>query len=219
MKRIIFVLCILLLSQQSFSEDYASLVTGTDRRANPDLLALMTGHGLEPALAIAAALGRREDHYVADIIEYFLRHYHSVKLYESECIILTIVASLFPSDLPDIDFRERFTLNGAILHGLVADLETFESPDLRAACLRLAGRRNDPSYYPLLARTGEKMIRRLRSTGGRLTNVEYEEIFVFLEAVERISLKELKTPVAGIARYAADRRVVERARELLRALP
>ncbi len=70
----------------------------------------------------------------------------------------------------------------------------------------------------MLARRGETLAARLSRTRGLLTPPEYEEILIFLEMAARLKLAAFRYPVLEIARFAADRRVVERAREVLAGL-
>jgi hypothetical protein len=207
-----------LLSVFSADADPAGYILSSDRTFNPDIIGLMTEGGLEDAVRIATLLGQRDDAYAGDIIEYFFHHHNGKRSYESERILSTLLGSLFPVDLDQTVFDARYALNAEALSGLIVSLEQYESPDLRSICLSLAGRSGDPLFFPLLSRRGEDLAARLSHTRGRLTPPEYEEILIFLEMAGRLKLAAFRYPVMEIARHAADRRVVERAREVLRSL-
>ena len=199
--------------------DNTSLILSTDRHTNPDIIILMTENGLEPALEIALALGRRSDPYLGDIIEYFLKHYHSRRRYESERILFTMLNSLFPEDISEPAFQKRFEANRTPLLDLIADTEYYETPELRAICYRLIGWSREPSFHSLLTRSGARFIQRLKETGGLLSTTETEELVVFLTTLEKLSLPEFNPLVTDIARYSQDRLIVMRVRDLLNTNP
>jgi hypothetical protein len=176
----------------------------------------MSERKLEAALEIAAALGRRRDPYVGNIIEHFRKHHQGRRTYISERIIITLLSSLFPVGLSDAYFQTRFESNREALLKLIGGIDGYAGPDLRSYCLLLAGRSREAGFSRLLSRSGERIVRRLKQTGGLLTVSETEELSVFLTALERMSLNELKPLAADVARLTADKGIVERARKLLR---
>jgi hypothetical protein len=217
-RRVILPLIIFVLAWPAFGVDYAAWVRATDRTANPEIIRLMDEGDFSQTLEAAAALGERSDFYVADIVSAYLTFSHRRRPVESERILLAIVASLFPEDLAPAEKRSRFDVNRAAFLDLIRRTEEFETPALRAWCLRLALIGGDGSQYPILAREFERIISKLKKTRGLLDRSETEEFLVMCDMIEKTNRIEFLSLLVDGARFSNDRLVVERSRAVAQAL-
>jgi hypothetical protein len=210
---LIFIV-VLLLATPGFAVDYGAWVRTTDRSFNPQIIQLLDEESFAQGLEIAAALGERTDRYFSDILAHVLALHRRGRQYETERLLVTLLASVFRRDRDPAEQGAWLAANRERLLVMIDECEYFESPELRSYCLRLAVLSGEKRYFALPQREAARLVSKLIKTRGLLDRTETEEILVMCEAIEAWHRSEYRSLLDDLARYSNDPIVVKRVRGL-----
>jgi hypothetical protein len=204
----------LILASPGFAVDYGAWVRTTDRSFDPQIILLLDEENFTQGLDIATALGERTDQYFSDILAHFLALHRRGRQYETERLLVALLASAFRRDRDPAEQSAWLEANREALLIMIDGCEDFENPELRSYCLRLAVLSREEKYFALPLREAARLVVKLKKTRGLLDRAETEEILVICEAIEAWRRSEYRSLLDDLARYSNDPLVVKRVREL-----
>jgi len=187
----------------------------SDRSDDPIILDVLRDASLDERLEILEAVGERADPFLGAYLEDFMIR-HTSRPSESEHLMRVLLDAAFPRSIDLSLLSGRVAANQGTLLAASARLPTFTDPQLCAAIVRviplLPGGRGD------LLGAVDRLAERLEREEGRLDPRENALLLDALEAMGRIGSPDFLEPVLAVARLSREKLVVERAREVARAL-
>jgi len=187
----------------------------SDRSDDPIILDVLRDASLDERLEILEAVGERADPFLGAYLEDFMIR-HTSRPSESEHLMRALLDAAFPRSMDLSLLSGRVAANQGALLAASARLPTFTDPQLCAAIVRviplLPGGRGD------LLGAVDRLAERLEREEGRLDPRENALLLDALEAMGRVGSPDYLEPALRVARLSREKVVVERAREVARAL-
>lgn len=199
-------------------DSIADLVKNTDARSNDLVIALLESGDVGRSAAILTALADRSDARVENIIQHLLLRHKSHGQYVTEHLLRVLVVSLFHPHRPDQDTARRIGENPDGVTALLRRLDGFESPELRRVLLLLYLSLPEERPVDVLLRSGERLVRLLRDSGGEPDPATVHEVLAFLEAARASGIPALAEHCVAIRRLTRDRQVARRAADTAKLL-
>jgi hypothetical protein len=196
----------------------ADWVTASDRRLDPDIIAILDTADFEQSLEIMRALGKRDEPFAGDIMLHLYAAAHGPARYKYAALLETLLSSLFAPSVPEAVFGRRYSANRSALQPLITDIPHIKSPGLKRELISIITRAGDDRYRTILAAETEKLAGVLRVKNGNLDIETARELLTLLHGIEKLRITECVDQCNAVARYANNRDLVKLARKVAAAL-
>jgi hypothetical protein len=214
---LIFVFLIAAASPAA-AQDWAAFAERSGRADDPLLVqALADGDFGERAL-ICSGIGRRDDPYAADIVQWLLERNAGAGRFQFEILLRMLLQGLFDPARGDQRMRAAVTANAAALGAMIARIDLWTDPQLKSALVRLFPHMPAADVLPALLAVGSDLVHILESEKGLLPPQDMGLAMDYLAAVEALKAGDAFAQCAALARLSREKVLVDRARAVARAV-
>jgi hypothetical protein len=197
--------------------DWESFVKASDRTDDPVIIDLLTGYDLQTALTVLAALGRRDDPYVGDVLEALASGRGTKSGAPREYLLRILIEGLLGGIRPSAADSSRIEANRESLDSLVKGLNLMTDPQLQGDLVRVMDLLGG-GYAPVVAEALSVSIQSMREAGGNLSPMRTELLLTLLSYVSRHPSPDYLGMCVDVAELSRDERAVQSARSVSRSI-
>jgi len=210
-KRVPAVAFLAVAALSAAASDWHRFVAESDRTANPMIIELLAGSDIADQLDIVSALGKREDPYVEDVIQWICMGFNSRKDFQREYVLRTLLGSLLESSLPHDLLTDRASVNFDELEKLIRGMSEMRDPLLRNELLRIM-ELLPVELIPCVSQQFAAVLLKIKAGGGETGPGDRALLLTLLSYAARHPRGEFLQPCLETARSSREKLVVENAR-------
>ena len=214
------LLCLLLFTAAlpARAQDWGAFAERSGRADDPALVQALEEEDFSGRVLICAGIGRRDDPYAADVIDWLLARSAGEEKPRAEILLRVMLNGLLDPARGQERIRTTVEENAAALGSMIARIDTWTDPQLKAALVRVFPAMPPTDVLPALLTVGTDLEDLLRTAGGTTSPAQAGLALDYLAAVESMKARDCFEQCAAIARLSREKVVVDRARAVAREL-
>jgi hypothetical protein len=215
-----WLICALLITASALAsaEDWGTFAARS-ARADDQILMQALGEGdFGEKAAICSGIGRRDDPYAADVIEWLLERNAGTEKAQVEILLRMVLQGLFDPARGQPRMRSAITENTVALRSMISRIDRWTDPQLKSLLVRLFPFMPAAEVFPALLTVGSGLVNLFASGEGLIPSQEMGLALDYLSVAETMTCHDCFEQCAALARLSREKVLVDRARAAAREL-
>jgi len=198
--------------------DWGTLAADSDRRLDSVLVSALQSEDFDTRILICMGIGKRADPFAGDILTALLENNAGKMSDRIELLLRMLLQGLFDQLKGQKWISDRIAANRDVLDSMARRMAQWKDPQLAGALVRILPALGTPGALPGLAQTGSRVVNMLETGQGVMLSQDLALALDFLTAVQATGRADFLEQCTAIARLSREKVVVDRAREVARAI-
>lgn len=216
--RVVISALFLFAAVAASAADWGTLAADSDRRLDSALLSALQSEDFDTKALICTGVGQRPDPFAADILTALLESNAGKMSDRIELLLRMLLQGLFDKSKGEKWISERIAANREVLDSMARRMAQWKDPQLAGALVRILPALDTPGALPGLAQAGSRVVRTLEMGDGMILSQDLALALDFLNAAEATGRADFLEQCTAIARLSREKVIVDRAREVARAI-
>jgi hypothetical protein len=214
------LICALLLiaALPAVAQDWGAFAARSGRADDPILVQAIAEGDFGQKALICTEIGRRDDPYAADIIQWLLERNAGTGRAQVEILLRMLLQGLFDPARGAQRMQSAVSENAAALASMTTRIDRWTDPQLKSTLVRLFPLMPAADALPALLVVGSDLVGLLESRNGQIPFQETGLAMDYLAAAEAMKAGDAFAQCAAIARLSREKVLVDRARAAARAI-
>jgi len=200
------------------AQDWAAFAARSVRADDPILVQAIADGDFGQKALICGAIGRRDDPYAADVIQWLLERNAGTARAQVEILLRMLLQGLSDPARGAQRMQSAVSENSAALASMISRIDRWTDPQLKSALVRLFPLMPAADVLPALLVVGSDLVGILESGNGQIPFQETGLAVDYLSAAEAMKAGDAVAQCAAIAGLSREKVLVDRARAVARAI-